>query len=243
MISDWKWEIYQEFPTLNPPNINPFKSFWHPVENGIEMAKTAAEDDSRVQEFKAARCQVVNYLEAQYQRISAASLRLTDFIKDQKFSTGLFDPALSNNAQDRGPLPFDPTIFIAEAFDLLQKYAASFTRDAPQNILAFMASQKPRLDSYYEHMPREIVMKRLKFLQASGDYAQFIKFFKAAVNDMDTQWLHIRGARKGLFRFDLLNQPGCDIDLEIYRCDERIDWNVVEPLTRIMPFATQDASQ
>jgi hypothetical protein len=224
---------------INAPQVNPFKMFWHPVENGLELAKTAAEDDSREQEFKVARAQVVNYLEPQYQRISAASLRITDFVKDQKFQSGLFDPTPSSTGQNWGRVPFDPRIFITEALELLQNYANSFTRDAPPDIKALFVSQKSRLDSYYDRMPRELILTRLSSLQQSGDYREFIPLFKAAVNDMDTQWLQIREARKALFRFDVLNQRGCDIDPELHRCDERINWSVSEPFTRFAPFPTR----
>jgi hypothetical protein len=44
------------------------------------------------------------------------------------------------------------------------------------------------------------------------------------VEDLDAQYLQIREARKHLFDWDVLNQRGCDIDLEKSRCDDKIDW-------------------
>ena len=51
---------------------------------------------------------------------------------------------------------------------------------------------------------------------------------KSLVLDMDTQWLTIREARKNLFIYDLTDK-GCNINEELWRCDELVNWSVDEP--------------
>jgi hypothetical protein len=49
---------------------------------------------------------------------------------------------------------------------------------------------------------------------------------------MDRQFFQTRKFRKALFDFDPTNDKdrGCDIDLELWRCDEMVDWTVNEPV-------------
>jgi hypothetical protein len=66
------------------------------------------------------------------------------------------------------------------------------------------------------------------------DYDSFFTHYKAAVDHLDQQSLEIRNARKGLFSKDVTDRM-CDLDLELSRCDDMIDWDVVEPELGHMP--------
>ncbi|KAH6680864.1 hypothetical protein B0J14DRAFT_274594 [Halenospora varia] len=72
-------------------------------------------------------------------------------------------------------------------------------------------------------------MRQLKDITEHQCYNEFVDLFIEAFEDMDTQWLEIREARKDLFKLDILNQPECSIDLGLWRCDERVNWCVNEP--------------
>ncbi|PMD18625.1 hypothetical protein NA56DRAFT_661273 [Hyaloscypha hepaticicola] len=63
---------------------NPFKGYLvHPVEAGLMRAKLASDRETLVQ-FKNERANILEYLENQYQRISAASTRVIDFVKTEE---------------------------------------------------------------------------------------------------------------------------------------------------------------
>jgi len=46
---------------------------------------------------------------------------------------------------------------------------------------------------------------------------------------MNAQHLRIRAAGKAVFDYDDTNDYGYDIDLELWLCDEMVNWNVLEP--------------
>jgi len=81
---------------------NPYKDgVDHPVEEALEGANIAAEDNNAL-DFKVQRKITLDYLESQYQRITAACLAVTDFVKSQKTPGGIFH---SEVAQSEGTLP------------------------------------------------------------------------------------------------------------------------------------------
>ncbi|KUJ10054.1 uncharacterized protein LY89DRAFT_675549 [Mollisia scopiformis] len=57
----------------------------------------------------------------------------------------------------------------------------------------------------------------------------FKVYFKQAVQDMDVQYLEIRSARKKLFDHDIVQRLK-NVDLELWRIDESIDFSVNEPV-------------
>lgn len=121
---------------------------------------------------------------------------------------------------------------------LLEDYAKSFERDMPLSVKILIREQKRRFESYYDCLPRDQALKRLGTMLLHRDWREFVHYFKIAVDNMDTQYLEIRASRKESFKHDLgaLDQRGCDIDLEMNRCDEMVDWSIKEPFTRQAPL-------
>lgn len=60
---------------------------------------------------------------------------------------------------------------------------------------------------------------------------EFICIFKLVVNDMNTQHLEICTARKRLFQ-QYSNKMDLPIDLELWRCDKKIDWTASKQLIK-----------
>jgi hypothetical protein len=78
-------------------------------------------------------------------------------------------------------------------------------------------------------MAREIWLQQLdQFLEAREAFQEkkFLQIYKLVVDDMDRQYLSMRKARKQLYDCDdnLFDR----IDLETWRSDEMINWNVDE---------------
>lgn len=82
---------------------------------------------------------------------------------------------------------------------------------------------------FFKLQAREINLTTLERSYDYKDWTRYVEIFKQLVNDMDTQYLEIRAARKALFDHDTLGERGCDIDCESWRCDEKVKWDVYEP--------------
>lgn len=222
---------------------NPFKQEpFHPVETNLEMASIASEDND-ADAFKQARSAVLEYLEPQYQRIVAQAAAMAEFVK-----------AENRHKEERGW----PSLF--QGFDyppqkdllttcllFLEDYAATFVRDVPSHTKFHIRKEKDEFDFAYSILEREITMKMLRNVHGLQNmvYAtrEWRKWFKSAVDDMDRQYLAIRKARKALLDFDGDDDFGCDIDLELWRCDEMIDWGSTERILHPLRLPTADELQ
>lgn len=61
------------------------------------------------------------------------------------------------------------------------------------------------------------------------------KCFRIVGADMDRQWLDKRKARRVLFYYDPKDREGNVVDIQSWRFDDTIVWDIMEP-TDIMPF-------
>lgn len=211
------------------PESNPFKTApIHPVEENIEKASISSEENDAAV-FKQARKVVVDYLEPQYRRIAQASAAMAEFVKANKSSFIHLYPDFSSFG--------DPTKeLLAACMVFLEEYAASFVRDIPMSTRLTIRQNQRHFNFLYESMEREVLVKKLSEVvldmeQHMVNELPWKTWFMTAVDDMDKQYLEIRKARKELFDFDRADDEayGCDIDLELWKCDEMIDWTVDEP--------------
>jgi hypothetical protein len=63
------------------------------------------------------------------------------------------------------------------------------------------------------------------------DFEEFTAVFKMVCDDLDKQYLEIRKARRELFQWDISDdvEVEIDIDLQLSRRDEMVNWDVNEP--------------
>ena len=127
----------------------------------------------------------------------------------------------------------DAQTHLAEALLLLEDYALSFKREMSLQIRAVFNGLTPKLAKVFSEMPRERAIARLRHAFESRDFQSFVKDFRDASDDMDKQFLKMREARKHIFDWDI-NDWNCahDLDLELHRCDEMVNWKINEPDTR-----------
>ena len=205
---------------------NPFmRGPIHPVENALLIASKACDDDD-IEAFKPARKLVIEYLEPQYQRIAVAATLVAVLVKKRKKPGYLFDPK-SPKLGFKCRYNSDYTALTL----LLEDFAKSFNRDMPAMTRYHIRSCQRKFNLSYSTQPREVLLKQISDCledQYSSTGDDFVKWFKAAMDDMDSQYLQIRASRKALFDHDTGNW-GCDLDLELWRCDEMVDWGVNEP--------------
>ncbi|KUJ10034.1 uncharacterized protein LY89DRAFT_760855 [Mollisia scopiformis] len=198
---------------------NPYRdlSDIHPVEDHLQKAKPAS-DHQDVDLFKLHRAGVINYLEPQYQRLSASATALTDFIRGQQCSGGVFDvdcmghDFLSGNEEK-----------CADGLALLQQFKAAFLRHAPDEIKQHIADHQAIFDSFYDSKVTWYIERLGTFLQV-GNYVGFVQLFCDSFDELYRMFCSIREARKELFLADTLDQTGCTLDLELDRDDSSIDW-------------------
>ncbi|PMD41299.1 hypothetical protein L207DRAFT_632736 [Hyaloscypha variabilis F] len=200
----------------------------HPVEEGLHFTSCASEDND-VKAFKLARTTVLEYLEPQYQRIIKASERMAGFVKGVKQPNEAF--CVKRQSQ------FEPDMILLTVCILyLEDYAKAFIRDVPCHTRFYIRREQHKFDLMYASHERESLMRKLsgalELDRLAANPVPWKMWFKAAVNNIDRQYLKIRKARKALFDFDPTNDKdrGCDIDLELWRCDEMVDWTVNEPV-------------
>jgi hypothetical protein len=232
---------------------SPYVQGGHPLEKGLHDA-TEASYFNRLDVFKQKRAIVLDYLEPQYQKIVAATLALTEFIKEKKKKGGMLDPDgyFRHDA--------DHTIAII----LIEDLANSFRREMPHSTKASIRPRQEEFELEYDFLPRQTLLTelRLKYKQVIQHYRtrswdgpdgwfrdsnknqgypnglhSFIESLKLVVKDMEAQYLEIRAARRRLFESDIKEDSECVIDVESYRCDEKIDWSVLEPDVGAAPKA------
>lgn len=197
----------------------------NPVEIALARAREAWIKNFNPATFKTERAKVVNYLERQYKRVTVAAMNMANFVKSQKRNGRFIFPNLVGGGDYRWGI----REMLAEAVLELESYERVFHRDVPfeerlaQRILAHENAPA------YSLLPRNIILKQANDAFDAQQYHQFEEAFRKGVDDMDTQYLQIRSARKALFEADLTPDASCNIDLEIHRVDEMIDWSVPEP--------------
>ena len=205
---------------------NPFR-LTHPVDSALLKALRMQTNDKagaqNVLELKVLRSSAIRFLERQYQRIQQAANDLVRFVKEHKIYGGLLDPTqLPPSDSSRGAQ--------CEGLVLLKNYAESLDRELTTATKIAICQLEGQYEKRFKLLPREIAIAKCTHAYRGGKVQEFVENFKYAVNDMDTQYLAIRNARKQLFVWDLKG-PGytAEIDVEPLRCDERIAWGKFEP--------------
>ncbi|KAM3152065.1 hypothetical protein ABEW05_007575 [Botrytis cinerea] len=209
--------------------INPFKASSHPVERAISAAKTSMFQD-KIHEFKTNRSILIQYLEPQYQTIEAAFKNLVDYIKPHNMSYGFFQyPSFIHTNEDEyedGIASYND--IATQALVLLEDYAASFKRKLEPATKVEIRKYKSLFNTLYDDLPRERLMKLCEMAYEKQWWSQFIESYREAVNDMDSQYLAIRQARKKLYAWDL-QATVREVDVKAMLSDEVINWDVCEP--------------
>lgn len=217
---------YLEDPNYHSNHYTPKNLFIfsrHPVEVALKSAKLAMIQDM-MEDFKLNRSIAIRYLEPQYQRIEIASKNLVDFVKEQKVHFGILDP--------EGLLSSPSIDVLTEAMILLEDYEASFERQLDTATRLSIRKQKHILGALYDILPLERIMKVCRIAFEKQWWARFLWHFKQAVDEMDSQYLSIRKARKSLYVSDLLSTTR-EVDTNSMLCDEVICWNVRERDMRV----------
>ncbi|TGO44447.1 hypothetical protein BCON_0517g00050 [Botryotinia convoluta] len=202
---------------------NPFISSSHPVESTLCAANISMKEDN-VEGFKLHRKTLIRYLEPQYEAIEAASKDLIDFIKNEKRPEGFFEP---------GKYYRSKCVDTAnEAMALLEDYASSFARRLERKTRLVIRKQKLLFDSRYDALPREQLLKLCEMAYEKQWWNRFVDNYKKTVNDMDTQYLAIREARKKLYAWDLQSTVH-ETAFTPRVLDEMINWETYEPDMRV----------
>ncbi|KAF7930140.1 hypothetical protein BELL_0388g00020 [Botrytis elliptica] len=202
---------------------NPFISSSHPVESTLHAAKIATKEDN-MEAFKLHRSTLIRYLEPQYEAIEAASKDLVDFIKNEQKTEGFFEPGRYSRSDCLG--------IANEAMVLLEDYASSFTRRLERKTRLAIRMQKLLLQSRYDALPREQLLRRCEMAYEKQWWNHFVHNYRKAVNDMDTQYLAIREARKKLYAWDLQSTVRETAFMPMV-LDEMINWETYEPDMRV----------
>jgi len=203
----------------------------HPVEEGLAQAKTDTELED-IAAFKEKRAAILEYLEPQYARIMDTSTNIRQFIKKQKHQGGMlwfneagcwccemddfWDPYRHHTPDD-----------MAEGLLYLEKYVAAFRRDTPFEVQREIKKQQREFEHYYLATEREQLLVTMNAEFEIQDYEHYDEYFKRIFNHMEAQRMEIIRARKELFKFDLANDRRCEIDPELERSEDLVDWDVL----------------
>lgn len=119
---------------------------------------------------------------------------------------------------------------IAEAIILLEEYAAAFKRDSPRHIQVEIKKRQQIFDNNYLELEYYQNLQKLNRDFGVKDYRQLRRYFTAAFQSLDENFLKIQRARQFLFEHDICNQRECDFDTEVQQFDDpRVIWDVNEP--------------
>jgi hypothetical protein len=217
---------------------NPYRAnLYHPVENALDHASAAVEIDA-LSYFLEARKNVLEYLEPQYRRIIGSALQMVEYVKEHKTAGGLQpfghrSEAWGNWTEYTRGIEGNPSYLYSTGMVLVEECAKSFVRDAPWTKQVNIRRIQHDYGLSYSTLQRELLLHQLgKAFESKGCWKsldKFLQLFRLVVDDMDKQLLEIRKARKELFDMDF-EDFGHDIDLELWRSDEMIDWTVSEPI-------------
>jgi hypothetical protein len=150
---------------------------------------------------------------------------LLGFIKDEKKAGSLLDQRPPDGS-DSNPRY---SVYAVNGVEILEDLAIAFKRHDTPSVRTETRQNQCKLDQLHQILERETILRNLSSALEQDDFQHFAKWFKIVASDMDAQYLKIRELRKELFKWDVLNQRDSDIDLELTRCDEPIDWSVKEP--------------
>jgi hypothetical protein len=82
----------------------------------------------------------------------------------------------------------------------------------------------------YGALPADSTLGQLNANLSAASQCRFFELFRVAFDDLDSQYLEIVRARKQLYKWDTLNETGCDIGADATGlCAETVDWDVLEP--------------
>ena len=206
---------------------NPFKESGsiHPVEAALMLARTYADIEDGPH-FKVERAAVTEYLEPQFQRISAAASAVVEFVKEQKYGGGILDCY-----QDALDLDDENATNCATAMMLLEEYDAAFKRDMPFETKVHFRRFRSQFKRIYATAGvGNTLMEDLNFTLETRDYTGFVKLFKVAVDRLDYLFFfEMLRTRQELFKWDEFNNRQCTIDPQLERSTEKIDWERNEP--------------
>lgn len=202
----------------------------HPVEASLKRAKEAWLSRYDPTAFKAERSTIVNYLEKQYKRVALAAMDIAEFVKANKRCNQFLSAVHANKVLHRLPYLIRHSIpQTAEGIILLDSYSLALERELPLQNRIYKRMRAYYNALFYNSLPRACFIKQAIDAFDGRMWVECAEAFRKAVDNMDTQYLQIRAARKALFEADIMPDPSCEIDLELWRVDEMIDWTVEEP--------------
>jgi hypothetical protein len=85
------------------------------------------------------------------------------------------------------------------------------------------------IEERYSVTPAGQALSRLRTAFELDDFGNFKEKFRTAFEYLDSQYLEIVRARKELFKWDAFNERGCDVEVDLSTCEERVDWDIAEP--------------
>lgn len=210
---------------LNIPSVYPPYRLFHLLDHHLERALShagAASELNCVELFKKHRATVLELLEPQYERIVKCSRRTADLVKHHKTPSGLFTCNYLDHANSRKDM--------AVALVAVEQYAESFIRDMPESIELYVRANRHKVNSGYAFLPWRSRIRLLnEYLDNFARSNAIAQELTVAINELDAEYLRLREARKRLFEHDK-GDWGCEIDLQLGLCDDKIGWRVHEPV-------------
>jgi len=85
------------------------------------------------------------------------------------------------------------------------------------------------IEERYSITPAGQALSRLRTAFELDEIGNFKEMFRTAFEYSDDQYLEIARVRKELFKWDVFNERGCDIEVDLSACVDRVDWDIAEP--------------
>ncbi|CZT10751.1 uncharacterized protein RAG0_15129 [Rhynchosporium agropyri] len=150
----------------------------------------------------------------------AASVALTDLIKTENHSKGLFG---------RNPRILKADFILGKPILLLNHFVKSFI--PVLNFEEQLSYSRARHSEGHDQDPLTVMyLKALRQHVAENRWSSVMMYVNSLFTRSDERLLSMRSARKRLFDFDSSEEPECgDFDIEAWRCDEMVDCEVYEP--------------
>ncbi len=105
---------------------------------------------------------------------------------------------------------------------------AAFRRDAPFEVQVEIKKQQRDFEHHYFAAEREELLAKMYRDFEMSDCKHYVECFKRVFNHMEAQRKEIIEARKELFKSDLTNDHRCEIDPELERSEDLVDWDVYD---------------
>jgi hypothetical protein len=179
-----------------------------PLEHTMVQANRASHEDD-MEAFKTQRRIAVEILEPQYQRMVTAWRLFLGFIMQYLSNAHTFF------SEDNG---------LENAIKYLEECVEAFRRDIPVELGVVMrkrARSRMLPDNMYV---RDSKMKGLRHAYQKQKIGRLQDMFKSLVDELEEEFHRVRDARKALFDFDILNEPGLDLSQDEEGIYRRIDW-------------------